>query len=458
MKFINLLKKELSELVNLQMGIGLIATVAIFMILGGVMKTTINDAVDSSKKVTINICDRDNTDFTDGIMDAMESVNNDPDSNISADVNIIECEGDDYAAILDDNDISSLVIIPEGFTAALDNKEQPELISVSRMTSAATMSNIDSGSDSAIELIEQCISSTIAAETGMDEEQYKLMKKPVILTENTVVDNKDARISPDNILSKIMMQNMLLPIIVFVLIMLTSQMLMTAISNEKIDKTLETLLSAPISRLSVIGAKMLAAAVVALLNAAVYMFAFSVFVSGATDEVTETVSSAAGTSITVDQAMEQLGLNLGFTDYLLIGVQLFCTIMICLSVSIILGALIDDAKNVQNMLMPIMMCAMVPYIISMLADINSLPMVFRVIVYAIPFTHTFTAVPNLMFGNNILFLGGLIYQIIVFLICIFFALRLFMSDKLLTVSLNIGQKSKYKKKNRKKGVQSDDEA
>lgn len=457
MKFINLLKKELSELVNFQMLIGLVATVAIFMILGGVMKTTVDEAVDKSENVKINICDRDNTEFTENIIKALDELDDEPDSKVTAKLNIIECEGDDYSAILEDNDISGLVIIPEGFTETLDKKEPPEIISVSRMTSAATMSNMDMGNDAAIELIEACISSTIAEDTGMDADQYKLMEKPVILTENTVVDDKEARISPANIMSKIMMQNMLLPIIVFVLIMMTSQMLMTSISNEKIDKTLETLLSAPVSRLSVISAKMLAAAVVALINAAVYMFAFSVFVSGATDEVTETVSLAAGSSITVDQALDQLGLNLVLSDYLLIGLQLFCTIMICLSVSIILGALIDDAKNVQNMLMPIMMCAMVPYMISILADINELPMVLRILVYAIPFTHTFTAVPNLMFGNNMLFIIGLIYQIIVFIVCIFFSLRLFMSDKLLTVSLNMGQKSKYKKKNRKNSAQDDEE-
>lgn len=456
MKFINLLKKELSELVNLQMLIGLVATVAIFMVLGGVMKTTVDEAVDQSENVTINICDRDKTEFTENIMAAIEELNNDPDSGVKTKIKVVECEGDDYSAILDKNDISSLVIIPEGFTDSYDKMEQPELISVSRMTSAATMSNMDIGKEAAIEVIEACISSTIAEDTGMNSEQYKLMQKPVILTENTVVDDKEARIAPGNIMTKIMMQNMMLPIIVFVLIMLTSQMLMTSISNEKIDKTLETLLSAPVSRLSVISAKMLAAAVVALINAAVYMFAFSIFVTGATDEVTETVSSIAGSSLTVDQALEQLGLNLVFSDYLLIGLQLFCTIMICLSVSIILGALIDDAKNVQNMLMPIMMCAMVPYIISMVADINELPMVFRVLVYAIPFTHTFTAVPNLMFGNDLLFWGGLVYQIIVFFVCIFFSLRLFMSDKLLTVSLNMGQKSKYKKKNKKNSAQDDE--
>ena len=123
MKFINLLKKELSELVNFQMLIGLVATVAIFMILGGVMKTTVDEAVDKSENVTINICDRDNTEFTENIIKALDELDDDPDSNVTAKLNIIECEGDDYSAILEDNDISGLVIIPEGFTETLDKKE-----------------------------------------------------------------------------------------------------------------------------------------------------------------------------------------------------------------------------------------------------------------------------------------------------------------------------------------------
>ena len=49
--------------------------------------------------------------------------------------------------------------------------------------------------------------------------------------------------------------------------------------------------------------------------------------------------------------------------------------------------------------------------------------------------------------NTALFWGGLIYQAVIFLVCMFFALRLFNSDKILTISLNFGQKSKYKKKN-----------
>jgi ABC-2 type transport system permease protein len=255
----------------------------------------------------------------------------------------------------------------------------------------------------------------------------------------------------DTIISKVMAQNMILPIVVFVLIMMTSQMLISAISNEKIDKTLETLLSAPVSRTAVIGAKMLAAAVVAFINAVIYMVGFTLVFSGMTSSVDSetTVSSTSaliGEAISSEVAMHQLGLTISPVDYLLIGVQLFLTIMICLSVSIILGAMANDTKSSQNMILPILMLAMIPYIISMITDINALPTVFRIIVYAIPFTHTFSAMSNIMFGNTALFYGGIVYQAVVFALCMFFALRLFKSDKLFTSSLNLGQKSKFKKK------------
>ncbi|MDE5569875.1 MAG: ABC transporter permease, partial [Ruminococcus sp.] len=146
----------------------------------------------------------------------------------------------------------------------------------------------------------------------------------------------------------------------------------------------------------------------------------------------------------VDEAMEKLGLNLGVGDYILVGLQLFLTIMICLSISIILGALVTDTKQSQTVIMPIMIAALVPYMISMLADINTLPAIAKIVVYAIPFTHTFSSISNIMFGNMAVFWGGFAYQTVVFIVCMFFALKLFKSDKILTASLNLGQKSKLK--------------
>ncbi len=436
MKFTNLLRKELSELINKQMILGLVVTMAILMFVGNIFETTINEAV--SATYSVNLCDNDDTELTQSLITMLEEGN--------VNLKMYSCESDDYAKVLKDNDIQNLVIIPEGFTDSLLGDERAELKSISRMSSAAAMSNITNDNTGGISAIESCLRVLLASEAGISSEQLALMDSPITVSETTVVAEKSAAISVGDVMNKVMTQNMILPIVVFVLIMMTSQMLMSAISNEKIDKTLETLLSAPVSRTSIIGAKMLAAAVVALINAAVYMVGFSQFVSGAADSVSDEFAQAAvGEYLSVESALVQLGLSLGPVDYLLIGLQLFLTILICLSVSLILGAMANDTKSSQNLIMPIMMMAMVPYLISMVSDINSLPMALRVIVYAIPFTHTFSSMPNLMFGNYGIFFIGLVYQVIVFAICMFFALRLFKSDKIFTISLNFGQKSKFKK-------------
>lgn len=436
MKFINLLQKELKELINGQMILSLAVILAMLFIMGNITKSAINDVTEEAQNPKINISDRDDTDFTQNLIEVLK--------NSGAEIKVFETDGDNYADILSENDIKNIVIIPKGFTDSIEKGEKPEIITASRMTSAATLSNISTGTSGAISLIQNCIANTIATEAGMSPEQFELMENPIVLTDNTVVDDKSANTSIDSIMNKISMQNAILPIIVFLLIMMTSQSLISSISNEKIDKTLETLLSAPVSRSSIITAKMLAAAVVALINAGVYMIGFSKFIKSSSIQPENLVSS-----ISVDDALSQLGLNLSVGDYVLVGIQLFMTIMICLSVSIMLGALVNDTKSSQTVIMPIMMLAMVPYVISMLADINTLPMIVRILVYAIPFTHTFSGMSNLMFGNNTIFFGGLIYQIIIFAICMFFALRLFKSDKILTISLNFGQKSKYNKKSKK---------
>lgn len=437
MKFFNLLKKELAELINTQMIVSLIAVVALFIVMGNIMTTTVEEAVKS--EYTINISDRDNTEFTAKLFDTL--------SGGGAKVNVINTEGDDYAQILEDAGKSAMVIIPEGFTAAIENGEAPELISVASMESSAMLSNISNSNSGALGFISDCISDTFAEMSGLTPEDVALINSPVTVMENTVVNGKSAAIDTNTIMNKISMQSMILPIVVFVLIMMTSQMLMSAIANEKIDKTLETLLSAPVSRTAILGSKMLAAAIVALLNAVCYMFAFSKFMSGAEGSISDDMAGMAVTDfLPVDKAMEQLGLTLGIGDYILVGVQLFVTIMICLSVSLILGSLISDTKQAQTMIMPLMFMALIPYIISMFADVNSLPMALRIVVYAIPFTHTFSAIPNLSFGNTAVFFGGLAYQIVVLAVCLFFALRLFKSDKILTASFNFGQKSRFRRK------------
>lgn len=435
MKFFNLLKKELAELLNAQTIISLVVVMGLLMFMGSFMNDTMEEAIKQEYSVTL--VDRDNTDFTADMKEKLRTYG----------AKLVEAEdtSEDYAELLDNADKQALVIIPKGFSETVEKGGSPEIISVARMKSASMMSNVAGGNGGAVNLINRCISEVFAEKAGLTPEEVAHINSPVKVVSQTVVSDKSAEVATEMVMSKIMMQSMMLPVIVFVLIMMTSQGLMSGISNEKIDKTLETLLSAPVSRTAILGSKMLAAALVAMLNAVCFMFGFSSMMSGAAEDATADLSSALTEIMPVEQVMEQLGLSLSVGEYILVGIQLFLTIMICLCLSLVLGSLISDAKQAQTMIMPLMFGAMIPYFISMLSDINSLPIVARIFVYAIPFTHTFSSIPNLMFGNTTIFYIGLVYQTIVFAVCMYLALRLFKSDKILTTSLNFGQKSKYKK-------------
>lgn len=450
MKFINLLKKELSELINKQMIISLVFMLALFFIMGNVMQSATSEIAEEAKSTKLSICNLDNSDFTEEMLDYFKAKGNEIDL-IAAD------ENDLAAAFKNKKKLKSFVLIPEGFGEAAEKGEKPEVLSVSKVKGAAAFSNMTTGSENTLSAITAYVSRKMAEQNGVTTEQLMTIEDPLTVTEHTVVADKSAKVSIGSILTKVMMQNMLLPIVVVVLIMMTSQSLIASISNEKIDKTLETLLSTPVSRGSVITAKMLAAAIAALLNAAVMMIGFTSYTkgmmgsmvsdiaSGVPQDAADSAKSALTSVMSTGDAMRQLGLQLGAFDYVLVGVQLFITIMICLALSIILGALVNDSKSAQTMILPIVMMVMIPWMITMFTDVSSLPTAARVIIYAIPFTHTFTAMPNLMFGNTTEFWCGFAYQIIIFGIVMFFALRLFKSDKILTMSLNLGQKSKFKK-------------
>ena len=120
---------------------------------------------------------------------------------------------------------------------------------------------------------------------------------------------------------------------------------------------------------------------------------------------------------------------------------MFISILIALSISLVLGVLAKDAKSGQALLLPIQLLSMVPYMLSMFMDIKTLSPVVKYIIYAIPFTHTFMANENIMFGNTTLYWGGLAYQLALLAICMTFAIRVFTSDKIFTMTLGGGKKS-----------------
>ncbi|MGN1411361.1 MAG: ABC transporter permease [Oscillospiraceae bacterium] len=430
MKFFNLFKKELREMLNSNMIASMIVCFVLFSVIGQAMTSSVNDLEEKSKSITI--CDLDSTDLTSNIIKSLEdygyTVNQMYLTDYPNEVDISkQAEG------------KSVLIIPEGFTqsiesgsvATIKNVGTVENNSVMAQTQTYTYMDVINNVSAIVKDI------TMQKKNAFSSEELEFLDNPITLDEYTVVGEKSENISSGTISSILMSQSMFIPIIIFIIIVFASQMIVTAIATEKIDKTLETLLSTPISRVTVLSAKMLSAGLVSLINAVIYMLGLGTAMGSMfTNTSTETITTGFSTT----QAMISLGLILKPLDYIIIGLNIFLSIMIALSLSMILGLFVNDIKSSQMVIMPVMFLAIIPYLISMLVDVSKLSPIAKVLLNLIPFTHTFNASNNLMFGNLNSVLIGLVYQVIVLIICMIILVKLFKSDRILTASLNFGKK------------------
>ncbi len=427
MKFWTLLKKELREMLSVSTLVGMVVAMGVFFLLGQVMTGITEDSQD--KAGVVHIVDEDGSALSRECIDLLrengfEVVEESP----------VEAEGELKYKPQGDFD---LLVIPKGFEAEIlkGRKTEIQVYSVLNSLSMGGMLSY-SGSDAIVSMMNEAVSLKLLSQNLAEGTAASpdFLKNPVTAGETTFVADQSAQVSAGALASFAMSQTMFVPIVVFILVIFASQMVASAIANEKGDKTLETLLCTPVSRVAVLSAKMCGAGIVSLLMAAVYMVGFSSYMDGMMG------SSAEGMPQELGNALDALGINLGAMDYVLIGLQLFLTILIALAASMILGALASDIKSAQTAIMPLMFALLIPYMMTMFTDINSFSLPLRLLIYAIPFTHTFIANSNMIFDNLPLYFGGLAYQLIFLVVIMFFAVKLFSGDRIFTIRLNFGKK------------------
>ncbi len=443
MKFANLLVKELRELINPQMIIGLVISVVMLMMMGNFMGSVMDEAVSGEQEAYI--CDEDKTDFTREIIDKVSKMEN-------VTLHETELNGQTYQELINNLGAESVIIIPEGFTEkAFDDDDATDIELVNHLKSISISSTISGTmSENIVSSLKNTACNILLEQKyGVNEKDIEKVKNPVTVKSITVVGEKSAEVDSETLVGMATSQGVIVPLVVFIMVIFAAQMIVSAISTEKIDKTLETLLSAPVSRMSVLGAKMLAAAIMAIINAVVYMFGFSSYMGKmmtGTGISPDTLGSAVEQTNTISSAMQELGLQMSAGDYVLLGMQMFMTILIALSISLMLGVLVNDPKAAQTVITPVMLMAMIPYLVSMFSDVSELPILLKIFMWIIPFTHTFNATKNILFNNMGEFWAGFAYQFVFFAGCMLLATRLFASDKIFTVSLDFGGKSRKKTK------------
>lgn len=263
------------------------------------------------------------------------------------------------------------------------------------------------------------------------------LRNPAPALEFAVVDGRAVEVPLAQVVAFIQSQTYFFPVAVFFIVILSAQMIMTSVAGEKENKTLETLLSSPIDRRLLVMSKLTASAVIAAALSAAYMVGMRSFMSGIAGEAL--AGNAAGATA-AGPALAKLGLLITPYGYLIIGVSVLFCILCALSIAFILGVLSEDLKSTQAMMTPLMMGLMLSYLLPIFIDLSSANFGIKLLLYAIPFTHAFMAPQNMMMGNTAQVLWGIAYQAAIFLVCVAYAARLFSGEALLTMRLKFGRK------------------
>ncbi len=243
---------------------------------------------------------------------------------------------------------------------------------------------------------------------------------PTLRIDTTYFKDRVVELSPSAISGILASQSAFIPIIIMMLVIFSGQMIISSMALEKENKTLETLLTLPVKRTSIVAGKITASAVIGLVFAVIYMFGMSIYLQGF--QFSDQINLA------------QFNLVLTSDDFILVGISLFIALICALALGMFLGTLAKDYKSAQTLVFPVTMLAMIPMFVTMFVDFDTMPLALKGFIFAIPFSHPMMASRALLFDDYILVISGIIYISIFALAMIGLVVWVFKTDRLLTGS------------------------
>ena len=421
-KFLILVKKEIQELLTPQMIIPLLAIVLVFNFVGNIMQKEVAKIADPQP---IELIDLDSTTASENVVQILSS------SNFIVNVSHEE-NREGIIQKAKENKEKFVLVIPQGFQTGLNNFEQEKIELYAIPTNFSATAGRDATILKAIiEAVNNGMRNRVLSQAhpGADIES---LNNPIILEEFVVIGQNQAKISPEAVVGFIVSQTTFIPIVLLMVIIFAAQMIANSIASEKENKTLETLLSAPVDRKSIVASKLFGAGIVSLVMAGVYLIGMRSYMKGITGG-----DVAGSLDANTQAAINQLGLSLSTNDYLFLGLSLFLGILVALAMAFILGSFAQDTKSAQGLISPIMVLVFIPYFLTLLLDFSTLSAPLKMFVYAIPFSHPFLAAPNLLLDQHQSVIMGILYMAVLFIVLVFIAAKIFSSEKIFTLKLNL---------------------
>jgi ABC-2 type transport system permease protein len=327
---------------------------------------------------------------------------------------------------------TAVLYIPSNFTADILGGAQGQIGVYWIMRGAGLL---DSISSSAVEGLLGAVSQTISSYligTGASV-PASVVLAPTQRMDTTYFHSVVMEgISPSVLSGMLASQSTFVPVIIMMIILMAGSMVITSMGMEKENKTLETLLTLPVGRGSIVAGKLIASAVIGVFMAGIYMIGFGYYIGGLTASAPVNLAT--------------YGLTITPLDYLLLGISVFAALFAALSLCMVLGTFAKNYKAAQALTMPVTLLAMIPMFMTMFWDYSTLPPAAQAIVFVIPFSHPMMAMRSLMFKDYTFVLAGIGYSFAFAIVMILIAVWIFRTDRLLTGRLTKGRASSERKK------------
>ena len=422
-KFMTILLKEMKDLLrDPKILVGMILVpLLMFPALGFMFRTGMESVEQKTEMGVINL---DGGAFSDVFITALE---NDPGVSLTKFVNVTIDE-----AILqaESEEVKVLLVIPGGFSTQIQDTSGAE-VEVYAVVQGLGIGEIISTArvDEVIARINRQISGTIieAKVPGVDPAN---VLTPIKTHGYTVVRGKTLEVPPSLIANLINSQSFIVPVILMMMIMFVAQMAATSMATEKENKTLETLLTLPVSRLSILAGKMGGTAVVSIIAAVAYIIGFSYYMS----------SFQVGPSVPI--SLEDIGLTMSPLGFGLLALSIFMAVLAALSLAMILAVFTQDVRSAQSLVSFTIMPLVFPALVLIFADLNTLPTAFKLVLLALPFSHPTIAAKAVILGDFGIVLAGIGYLAVFTLVVLYIAARMFSTERVVTAKITFGQKQK----------------
>jgi len=421
---VNIVTKEVKEMIRdprilLSM---VVAPLLIFPLMGFMLRTSTEAVQQSLRTVPIVVADFDREAAAQNLTNFLKSAP-------TLRVQTVETQNiGEIAASAQASNITAVVIIPEGFSKNISEGKQAHLLIYAVFRgSGVTESATYAVTQGVIEFYKQKLTNETVQTEFSDPEA---VLNPINLSQNSIVKGKPADVSPSALFLFSQAQSIGLPIALFMLIILAMQLASTSVATEKEEKTLETLMSLPLNRFTLLVGKLAGSTIVAAIGAVATILGVIYYMGS--------ITFAAPAQPSIDLAA--IGLAPSFLSYAVLGTSVFVALLSALALAVVISVFSEDVRGAQSLLGFVYTPLLMPMFALMFADINTLPFGIRILVLALPFTHPILAAQATITGDYSTAILGIGYVAIFTVVILYIAAKLFATEKILTAKIRLGRK------------------